>query len=186
MFAYTDCIPQVRDELLKSIFPPSLMAELALTPAGDKGNSHCAAWHWGTSSSGRHCSLGFHGPQREQRWPISVTAADTWAAPVNCWNYRWPGGFLQKTRNAWERLKLVQSSSLGNVVESISSTVLEGILAWSHWASKFQCLQYCRIWAKQGYIPTWQFLFQLQACTARKIWWVWKDLHWYFCLHFLT
>lgn len=65
---------------------------------------------------------------------------------MNCWNYRWPGGFLQKIGNAWERLKLVQNSSLGNVVESISFAVLEGILAWSHWVSKFQHLQYCRIW----------------------------------------
>lgn len=72
MFAYTDCIPQVCDELIKSIFPralgASLMAELALTPAGDRGNSH------GAALAGRHLPpplagtvLAFHGPQQKQR-----------------------------------------------------------------------------------------------------------------------
>lgn len=31
-------------------------------------------------------------------------------------------------------------------MERISFAVLEGILAWSHWVSKCQCVQYCRIW----------------------------------------
>lgn len=145
MFAYTDCIPQVCDELIK-IHLPSLMAELALPPAGDRGNSPGAARSEAPPPQARTVLPGFSWSQQKQRWPISVTAADTWAAPMNCRNYRRPGGFLQKIGSAWERLKLVQSSSLGNVVESISFRVLEGILSWSHWASKFQCLQYCRIW----------------------------------------
>lgn len=71
MFAYTDCIPQVCDELIESIFPcalsPSLMAELALTPAGDKGNSHGAARSEAPPPPAGTVLLGFHGPHQKQR-----------------------------------------------------------------------------------------------------------------------
>lgn len=138
MFAYTDCIPQVRDELIKSIFPRSWQS------------SH---WHpqvtKGTATVLLLLLLGqglFFGlSQSPAKAEVTELCHCSWH--LNCWNYRWPGGFLQKIGNASERLKLVHSSSLGNVVESISFTVLEGILAWSHWVSKCQCLQYCRIWA---------------------------------------
>lgn len=77
MFAYTDCIPQVCDELIKSIFPGPLSPRL--TPAGGKGNSHGAL---GTETLPAQAGtvLGFHSPQQKQ---ICGTAAEIPGDPLD-------------------------------------------------------------------------------------------------------
>ena len=165
MFAYTDCIPQVcafiYDAVLRCAFPCVCVCVcvcVCLLLAHSRARTDTHRWKW---EQPWRCWVASEPPTHQAVWrsccllmvprkrvgdTFSVSAANTWAALVDWWKDGWPAEFPQKIGSAWERLKLVHSRSLGNFVESISVTVLEGILFWSHWVSKFQCLQFFRIW----------------------------------------
>lgn len=166
MFAYTDCIPQVCDELIKSIFPralgPSLMAELALTPAGDKGNSRGAAWQGGTSSSGRGCSCGF------SRSPGKAEVTDLCHCCWHQWTAEITGdpGIPTEDGESLREIKACAEQLLrgcGGKYFLYSFRRHSCLIPLGIKISVFPALQDMN-WkpAKEGYVPAWQFLFQLQ------------------------